>query len=93
MQAEVTWDQEPAELLRRPRGGAVGRGAVPQRLLGSSPCHCVTSSKASHQNIKAAADATKGYAVQFATKIRKCYKANLSAVCRSDFHTLVDDDM
>ncbi len=44
-------------------GGGLGRGAVPQRLIGSSPCHCVTSSELA---IKTAADATKGYAVQCA---------------------------
>lgn len=38
------------------RGGGLGRGAVPQRLPGSSPCHCVTSSKLA---IKTSADATK----------------------------------
>lgn len=60
---------EPAEQQQRPRGGALGRGAVPQRLLGSSPCHCVTSRTLA---IKTAADATKGYAV-YASKIRKCF--------------------
>lgn len=41
-----------------PRCGGLGRGAVPQRLIGSSPCHCVTSSRLA---IKTAADATKGF--------------------------------
>lgn len=55
-------DCEPAELHEEAKGGVgLGRGAVPQRLLGSSPCHCVTSSKLA---IKTAADATKGLAVQ-----------------------------
>lgn len=42
-------------------GGGLGRGAVPQRLLGSSPCHCVTSSKLA---IKTAANTTKEQNVQ-----------------------------
>lgn len=38
------------------RGGGLGRGAVPQRLPGSSSCHCVTSSKLA---IKSSADPTR----------------------------------
>lgn len=49
-------DCKPAEVQEWPRRGGLGRGAVPQRLLGSSPCHCVTSSKLA---IRTAADATK----------------------------------
>lgn len=49
--------------MRGQEAGGWGRGAVPQRLLGSSPCHCVTSGKLA---IKKTADATKGalYSVQ-----------------------------
>lgn len=48
----------------------MARGAVPQRLLGSSSCHCVTSGRLA---AKAAADASKrGDAVQCASATRKC---------------------
>lgn len=58
---------------RRPESGGLGRGAVPQRLLGSSLCHCMTFSKLV---IKAAADTTKGLAVH-SEHLIKCSKPPL----------------
>lgn len=60
----------------RPRGGALARGAVPQRLPGSSSCLCVTSGRLAGE---AAADASKGqHCTQTASATRKCSTVPLS---------------
>lgn len=68
--SQQSWERE----RERPGGGALARGAVPQRLPGSSSCLCVTSGRLTGE---AAADASNTvHKSAFAT--RKCCTAPLS---------------